>query len=169
MVDQLIVAASYLPDASAVLDSSGWVTMLMLVMPARLTASMTEAKASKGTLLVRADVDGAIGGIALAVVAQGRGQIVEIDGRVVSVVAIARLQEDVLILVDGDDGALLRELVTERVWGTWTSIPDCSTGAVSMKMMSSTSTTSTSGVMLISASAVWVRIWPPVRMERGHR
>ena len=29
--------------------SSGWVTMLMLVMPACLTASMTEAKAPKGT------------------------------------------------------------------------------------------------------------------------
>jgi len=28
---------------------SGWVTMLMLVMPACLTASMTEAKAPKGT------------------------------------------------------------------------------------------------------------------------
>jgi len=29
--------------------SSGWVTMLMLVMPASLMASMTEAKAPKGT------------------------------------------------------------------------------------------------------------------------
>ena len=28
---------------------NGWVTMLMLVMPACLTASMTEAKAPKGT------------------------------------------------------------------------------------------------------------------------
>ena len=33
-----------------VLDSSGWVTMLMLVMPARFTASMTEAKMPKGTV-----------------------------------------------------------------------------------------------------------------------
>src|SRR5271168_2221665 len=47
---------------------------------------------------------------------------------------------------------------TLRVFGTETSIPDCSTGAVTMKMMSSTSTTSTSGVMLISASEV--RVWP---------
>ena len=31
--------------------------MLMLVMPARLTASMTEAKAPKGTRFVGADVD----------------------------------------------------------------------------------------------------------------
>jgi hypothetical protein len=30
-------------------DSSGCVTMLMLVIPARLTASITEAKAPKGT------------------------------------------------------------------------------------------------------------------------
>src|ERR1700739_557408 len=47
---------------------------------------------------------------------------------------------------------------TVRVLGTLTSIPDCSTGAVTMKMISSTSTTSTSGVMLISASEV--RVWP---------
>src|SRR5882757_815106 len=47
---------------------------------------------------------------------------------------------------------------TLRVFGTETSMPDCSTGAVTMKMMSSTSTTSTSGVMLISASEV--RVWP---------
>ena len=43
-----------------------------------------------------------------------------------------------------------------RVLGTLTSIPDCSTGSVIMKITSSTSTTSTSGVMLISASEVRV-------------
>src|SRR5271155_6131508 len=48
--------------------------------------------------------------------------------------------------------------LTERVLGMATSMPDCRTGAVSMKITSSTSTTSTSGVMLISASAVCV--WP---------
>src|ERR1035441_4218007 len=48
--------------------------------------------------------------------------------------------------------------LTVRVLGTETSIPDCKTGAVVMKMTSSTSTTSTSGVMLISASEV--RVWP---------
>src|ERR1035437_2246397 len=47
---------------------------------------------------------------------------------------------------------------TVRVLGTATSIPDCSTGAVIMKITSRTSTTSTSGVMLISASEV--RVWP---------
>ena len=36
-------------------------------------------------------------------------------------------------------------------------MPDCSTGAVTMKMISSTSTTSTSGVMLMSEREVWVR------------
>src|ERR1700733_12555818 len=45
---------------------------------------------------------------------------------------------------------------TVLVFGTATSMPDCSTGAVSMKITSSTSTTSTSGVMLISASDVCV-------------
>src|SRR5208337_4583579 len=47
--------------------------------------------------------------------------------------------------------------LTVRVLGTATSMPDCSTGAVIMKMTSSTSTTSTSGVMLISASEERVR------------
>src|ERR1700743_898975 len=46
--------------------------------------------------------------------------------------------------------------LTVLVLGTATSMPDWSTGAVSMKMTSSTSTTSTSGVMLISASDVCV-------------
>src|SRR5450755_107669 len=56
---------------------------------------------------------------------------------------------------------------TLRVLGTETSIPDCSTGAVTMKMMSRTRTTSTSGVMLISAREV--RVWPvlAVKATRG--
>src|ERR1700686_5827904 len=57
--------------------------------------------------------------------------------------------------------------LTVLVFGTLTSIPDCSTGAVTMKIISSTSTTSTSGVMLISASEV--RVWPElaVKATRG--
>src|SRR6202034_2100556 len=57
--------------------------------------------------------------------------------------------------------------LTLRVFGTETSMPDCSTGAVTIKMMSKTSTTSTSGVMLISASEV--RVWPvlAVKATRG--
>src|ERR1700733_9190128 len=47
--------------------------------------------------------------------------------------------------------------LTVRVLGTETSIPDCRTGAASMKITSNTRTTSTSGVMLISAREVWVR------------
>src|SRR5579875_2714708 len=46
-------------------------------------------------------------------------------------------------------------------------MPDWSTGAVSMKITSSTSTTSTRGVMLISASAVWV--WPPLLVKATGR
>src|SRR5215472_6959689 len=41
--------------------------------------------------------------------------------------------------------------LTVRVFGIATSMPDCSTGAVIIKITSSTSTTSTNGVMLISA------------------
>src|SRR6202021_254075 len=57
--------------------------------------------------------------------------------------------------------------LTLRVFGTETSMPDCRTGAVTMKMIRSTSTTSTSGVMLISASEV--RVWPllAVKATRG--
>ena len=46
-------------------------------------------------------------------------------------------------------------------------MPDCSTGAVTMKMISRTRTTSTRGVMLISASEV--RVWPElaVKATRG--
>src|ERR1700733_6596813 len=56
---------------------------------------------------------------------------------------------------------------TLRVFGTETSMPDWSTGAVTMKMISKTRTTSTSGVMLISASEV--RVWPvlAVKATRG--
>src|ERR1700722_1079718 len=52
---------------------------------------------------------------------------------------------------------------TLRVFGTETSIPDCSTGAVTMKMMSRTRTTSTSGVMLISESEV--RVCPELAVK----
>src|SRR5438552_4699726 len=45
---------------------------------------------------------------------------------------------------------------TVRVLGTSTSIPDCRMGAVIIKMMSSTSTTSTNGTILISESEVCV-------------
>src|SRR5271166_995705 len=48
--------------------------------------------------------------------------------------------------------------LTVRVLGTATSIPDCNTGTLIMKITSSTSTTSTIGVMLISA--IDVRVWP---------
>src|SRR5437660_2649292 len=46
--------------------------------------------------------------------------------------------------------------LTVRVLGTSTSMPDCRMGAVIIKMMSSTSTTSTNGTMLISESEVCV-------------
>src|SRR6185437_8898196 len=56
---------------------------------------------------------------------------------------------------------------TVLVFGTFTSMPDCSTGAVSMKITSSTSTTSTSGVMLISESDVRVAPLLAVKATRG--
>src|ERR1700752_316904 len=46
--------------------------------------------------------------------------------------------------------------LTVRVLGAFTLMPDCSTGAVIMKITSNTSTTSTSGVMLMSARDVCV-------------
>src|SRR5512146_1451613 len=52
---------------------------------------------------------------------------------------------------------------TVRVFGTFTSMPDCNIGAVTMKMISSTSTTSTSGVTLMSASELCVFPLLPVK------
>src|SRR6516164_3235994 len=52
---------------------------------------------------------------------------------------------------------------TVRVLGRSTSIPDSRIGAVSMKMMSNTSMTSTKGVTLISESDVRVRPWGVVK------
>src|SRR4051812_213125 len=51
---------------------------------------------------------------------------------------------------------------TVRVFGTATSTPDWITGAVSMKMISSTSTTSTNGVTLMSDMDVCVLPFAPV-------
>src|SRR5512146_2582190 len=45
---------------------------------------------------------------------------------------------------------------TVLVLGKSTSIPDCSSGAVTIKITRSTSITSTKGVTLISAIDVWV-------------
>src|SRR5271169_5925261 len=47
--------------------------------------------------------------------------------------------------------------LTVLVLGRSTSIPDSRMGAVSIKIISSTNTTSTNGVTLISESEVWVR------------
>src|SRR5262245_33815703 len=61
----------------------------------------------------------------------------------------------------------LSMLTTRRSWlmslmvlvlGTSTSMPDCRMGAVIMKMMSNTRTTSTNGTMLISESDVCVAL-----------
>src|SRR4051795_9114882 len=51
---------------------------------------------------------------------------------------------------------------TVFVFGTLTSMPDCNMGAVTMKMMSSTKTTSTKGVTLMSDMARLPRCPPPV-------
>src|ERR1700745_3262945 len=45
---------------------------------------------------------------------------------------------------------------TVFVFGTSTSMPDCRIGAVIMKMISNTRTTSMNGIMLISESVDWV-------------
>src|ERR1700755_2100037 len=56
---------------------------------------------------------------------------------------------------------------TVRVFGTATTIPDGKTGAVSMKMTSSTRTTSTRGVMLMSAMDDLVRPLESVNATAG--
>src|ERR1700730_18562664 len=56
---------------------------------------------------------------------------------------------------------------TVRVFGTATSIPDCKTGAVSMKMTSSTRTTCPSGVMLMSTMDDLVRPLESVNATAG--
>src|ERR1035437_7635676 len=56
---------------------------------------------------------------------------------------------------------------TVRVLGTATSMPDWRTGAVIMKMTSSTSTTSTMGVMLMSANEL--RVWPVLLVKATFR
>src|SRR6266542_722936 len=60
-------------------------------------------------------------------------------------------------------GSSLLESLTCRTLGTSTSMPNSITWAVSIKMMSSTSTTSTKGVTLMSAIAAvpWNRRRPP--------
>ena len=58
---------------------------------------------SEGDTLVGAQVDDALGGVAFAGAAEQGGKGVDVDGLV--------LQEDVLLLVDGDDHALFGELV----------------------------------------------------------
>src|SRR4029077_9323526 len=45
---------------------------------------------------------------------------------------------------------------TVFVFGTSTSMPDCSIGAVIIKMISNTRTTSMNGIILISESVDWV-------------
>src|SRR6267143_4462878 len=49
--------------------------------------------------------------------------------------------------------------LTECVLGTSTSMPDCRMGAVIMKMIRRTRTTSMNGTMLISERAVWVDLF----------
>src|SRR3954449_6790999 len=55
--------------------------------------------------------------------------------------------------------------VTSTFGGTSTSSPICRIGVATMKMMSSTSTTSTSGVMLISDRTPWPE---PADMDIGY-
>src|SRR2546430_5949081 len=57
--------------------------------------------------------------------------------------------------------------ISRKAWvfGTFTWIPDWMTGAVTIKMMSRTRTMSMNGIMLISASVVWVLPSRVVRSE----
>ena len=102
------------------------------------------SESTEGDTFVGAQVDALVRGVGIRL-AQACGDVCEVDGLVA--------EEDALVLVNGDDLAAFGDFLDAACFGTATSMPDCRTGAVSMKMTSSTSTTSTSGVMLISASA----------------
>src|SRR5246127_5210538 len=132
--------------------------MLTLVMPAPLIASMTVAKAPKGTSSsARMNTDWFCG---------SRIFCRSLD--LISLILTGSFPRNtrccLLMLITMRSSVIS---FTVRVLGTFTSIPDCRTGAVTMKMISSTRTTSTSGVMLISASEV--RVWPllAVKATRG--
>ena len=65
---------------------------------------------AEGDFLVGAEIDDALGGVGAGGGAQGAGEVGEVDGAVLAAVLGADLEEDVLVLVDGDDGALFGEL-----------------------------------------------------------
>ena len=69
------------------------------------------------------------------------------------------VQVDSLAAVDRHHHSRLGQLFHGFVFGTSTSMPDCRIGAVIMKIISSTSTTSINGTMLISDSEVPVSRW----------
>ena len=132
------------------LVSSGWVTIEMLVIPACFTASISVRKCAERHPLVGAQIDHLLRRDrrpAGAASAAGRG--CSPACRPERPAHRGRWSPPVRCSVIS---------FTVRVFGTATSMPDCSTGAVIMKITSSTSTTSTSGVMLISARED--RVWP---------
>ena len=129
--------------------------MLTLLIPAGLIASITVAKAPKGTSSsARTKIDWCCGIANL--LPQRRPIWLILTG------SLPRKTLCCLSMVMTSRSSVIS--FTVRVLGTLTSMPDCRTGAVTMKMISSTSTTSTSGVILMSASEVCVR---PLRGE-GH-
>src|ERR1039458_6733599 len=129
--------------------------MLTLPMPACLMASITVAKAPNGTSSSeRKKIDWCCG-----------SRILCFRRAPIWLMLMGSLPRNTLcdlsMLITSRSSVIS---LTVRVWGTLTSIPDCSIGAVTMKIMSSTSTTSTRGVMLMSESAVWVR--PPLNQVK---
>jgi hypothetical protein len=85
---------------------------------------------AEGNVLIGTDENELVVGIA-DLLAKSGGNLIDVDG----VVA----EKDALVFIDSDDGAFFGDLFD---------------GAVTIKMISRTRTTSTSGVMLISARAV---------------
>ena len=106
-------------------------------------------KCAEGDFLIRAQIDDLLGVVAAGLFEAGR-QVGEVDGLIA--------EEDALFAVDGDDQALFGDFADGFRLGNGDLDAGLQTGAEIMKITSSTSTTSTSGVMLMSARAVWV--WP---------
>ena len=91
---------------------------------------------AEGHIFISADKDGLMLRVADFLFNPG-GNFVDVDG------VVAQKTRCCLLMLITRRSSVIS--FTVRVLGTLTSMPDCSTGAVTMKMISRTNTTSTSG------------------------
>ena len=124
--------------------------MLTLVMPDCFTASITDAKAPKGTFSSARDEDRLALGVAYLLLQLG-ADLIDVDRLVV--------EENALLAINGDYQAFLGDPFTVSVCGMATSMPDCKIGAVTMKIdqRHQHHVHQRRDGDLMSASDVWVR------------